>query len=165
MGSVWKIGASFLPIKTYDTRSDRVPICTRLMIYSPSQAEIFMLTLNLLQNGAEDGSNQVSATLQIQVDGSWRSLITTDDWITTKSTVFYLEMSYDATSADNKVSCKVIGNEGTILEKTSPALKQIATYAPNACVAGFGTYAACTEFFYWRIESNASQSVVFPKAN
>ena len=156
LDSEWKVGASFRPLKRYSSSQDPEPICSRLFINNAAGSELFILTVNYIPQ-----AKQVEITMQM-LSTTWRTLCSTDGWVETDSTRFYMELSRAANS--KKLHVKVVGDKGELMNKDTPInIKDELLDA--ATVAGLGVWASATEYFYWRFESNGTTNFEFPKAS
>ena len=157
LGDKFTVGGSFAPVQAYndDPDSQKV-ICSRMVISDENLAPIFLMTVQVIKDALGEGAHQFELGLQIYYNGNWRQLLH-EDWIETKSTKFYMQLSYDGTSADmdQKISMTVYGDkEGKVFDKTSPKLTAIKTAVANAAVAGYCGYSSCVDFFYVYVNSN-----------
>lgn len=147
LGDTWSASGTFRYIKRYP---EDQPVCARLFINDVYGVEVMILTVNYVNNSVE-------IVLQ-ELDRVWKTLITTDGWVETSSTVFSFGIRRQAGS--KKVDIYVQGDKGMLLTKTSPVNIPDALLA-RAAVAGFGTYSSAVEYSSMHVVGNGPANVVY----
>ncbi len=149
LGDAWNISATLRMIKRYP---EDQPTCGRLFVRDVYGNEVFIFTLSYVNNSVE-------IVLQV-LDRVWKTLITTDGWKDTSSTVFSYGLRREAGS--NKLSVYVLGDKGMLMDKTCP-ISLSDTILAKAAVAGFGTYSSAVEYSHMLVIGNGPKNVDYPQ--